>query len=244
MKILYKPSGAALEYAELGLNLVGKQGGCLHGCTYCYCPQAMHVDRQLFFSQVVVRKNLLALLEQDCRKLDPETCPVIHMSFIGDPYQPDANVLATTRQAIQLLIKYQLPFQILTKGGSRAFQDFDLLQDYPRCSFGTSLVWFDTYKQLQYEPNAASVVDRMRTIDQAKRLGIRTWVSLEPVIEPQQALWLIQSLYAVVDYWKIGKINHCKALGVGVDWPLFTNQVVNLLNSVHADFYIKESLRK
>ena len=121
--------------------------------------------------------------------------------------------------------------------------DFDLLRDYPRCSFGTSLVWMDTHKQQKYEPNAASVVDRMKTIDQAHRAGIRTWVSLEPVIEPEQALCLIQSLYANVDHWKVGKINHCQALGVGVDWESFTIQVVNLLNSVHADFYIKESLR-
>ena len=243
MKILYKPSGAALEYAELGLNLVGRQGGCLHGCIYCYCPQAMRMNRKLWFSQVVIRNNLLALLEQDCRQLDPATCPTIQLSFIGDPYQPNADVLQTTRQVIQLLIKYNLPFTILTKGGTRAFHDFDLLQGYSRCSLGTSLVWIDSVQQHQYEPGAASVRDRAEMIHQAKKAGIRTWMSLEPVIDPHQALQLIEYLYPDVDHWKIGRINHCKEVGVDVDWKLFTIQSVNLLNSVHADYYIKESLR-
>jgi len=37
--------------------------------------------------------------------------------------------------------------------------------------------------------------------------GIKTWVSLEPVIDPEQAIELIRLLHPYVGHWKAGKIN-------------------------------------
>lgn len=107
---------------------------------------------------------------------------------------------------------------------------------------GAALVWAETHLQYQYEPGAASVLDRVETIQTAKQAGIRTWVSVEPVIDPAQALRVIETLAPRVDHWKIGKINHCKDLGAGVDWPQFRRDAEALLTGIGASYYLKNSL--
>ena len=101
----------------------------------------------------------------------------------------------TTRQAIQILIDNGLRVMILTKGGMRAARDFDLLETYDRCRFGTTVVFRNQADASQWELNAPPVADRIQAIHQAHGRGIKTWVSLEPVIDPDQALELIQELH-------------------------------------------------
>ena len=92
------------------------------------------------------------------------------------------------------------------------------------------------------EPGAATIEDRVTAIDDAHSRGIKTWVSLEPVIDPGQALQLIRQLHPIVDHWKIGKINYNKEIENKVDWLEFRSKVLNLLHSLGADYYIKNSL--
>ena len=42
---IYKPSGAALEYGDLALNIYT---GCNHGCYYCFAPNVLHKTREAF----------------------------------------------------------------------------------------------------------------------------------------------------------------------------------------------------
>lgn len=69
--------------------------------------------------------------------------------------------------------------------------------------------------------------------------GIKTWVSLEPVIDPGQALELIRELHPIVDHWKVGKLNY---QALDVDWIKFREDVKALLESLGADYYLKKSL--
>jgi hypothetical protein len=149
--------------------------------------------------------------------------------------------LGLTRNAIQILIDNGLRVTILTKGGMRAARDFDLLETYDRCRFGTTVVFTNQADASRWEPNAPSVEDRIQAIHQAHGRGIKTWVSLEPVIDPDQALELIQALHPVVGHWKVGLLNYCK-LPRPVNWIQFRDDVRSLLDSLGADYYIKKSL--
>jgi len=62
-------------------------------------------------------------------------------------------------------------------------------------------------------------------------MGIRTWVSIEPVIDPDQALALIEERHPLVDHWKIGKINYDKEIENKIDWYKFREEGRNLLRS-------------
>ena len=47
-----------------------------------------------------------------------------------------------------------------------------------------------------------------------------------------------------VDFWKVGKLNHNKAVEQSVDWPKFRNAATALLEHDGCKYYIKEDLRK
>jgi len=85
------------------------------------------------------------------------------------------------------------------------------------------------------------VSERIDVIKAAQERGIKTWVSLEPVIDPNQALELIKLLHPVVDQWKVGKLNY-KHPDRRVDWIRFREEARELLDSLGADYYLKESL--
>lgn len=251
MKVIYEPKGRAKEYADLALNVYM---GCTHACLYCYAPGAAHKTREDYIAEAQPRKDIIKKLEKDCHELyynykdfgypTHEDIPYIHMSFLGDMYQPADDYLQLTRQAIEVFMKYDIPFQILTKGGSRAKRDFDLLEKYDKCKFGTTLVFFSPFLAQKWEPNTASVSDRINTIIDAHERRIKTWVSLEPVIDPEQALTLIEVIHPWVDEWKVGKINYNKEIEEKVDWIKFRTDVTNLLDKIGATYYLKNSLTK
>ena len=234
MNIIYEPQGKAKEYAELACNLYN---GCTHGCLYCYAKRYKQAE---YYKASNPKKDVIAKLKQDVEQLDGNT-PEILLSFQGDVYQPVEAELRLTRQALEILRDHSVPFTVLTKGGMRAVRDFDILEGY-NARFGTTLIFWEQVDANHYEPDAALLGDRIEAIKQAKKRGIPTWVSLEPVIDPEQALDIVKALHPIVDFWKVGKINHNKELEAKTNWKAFREQVTALLQEVGAKYYLKKSL--
>lgn len=238
MQIIYQPKGPAGEYSPLAANLYE---GCVHGCSYCYVPGMLRRKKPDFHTQAKPRPNVLDRLENDAKKLEDDNQEIL-LSFTSDPYQPLEEELGITRKAIQILIKNDLRFTVLTKSGHVVLRDFDLFSEYEKCRIGFTLVFISQTVSEKWEPHPQITIDaRIDALKTAHELGIRTWVSMEPVIEPDQALKLIRVLYPYVDHWKVGKLNyhsHAKS----VDWLKFKHDVVELLDSLGADYYIKRSL--
>jgi DNA repair photolyase len=237
MEIIYEPSGRAKEYASLAVNLYQ---GCDHRCIYCFGPSILRKKREIFHTINQPKKNALAKLAKAAEKLcKAKDNREILMSFVTDPYQVIENDQKITRQAIKMLVKYNLRFTILTKGGPTAVRDFDLLKKYPKASFGSTICFTKQDDAEHWEPNAPPIDMRIDAIKAAHDEGIKTWVSLEPVIDPDQALELIERLHPIVDHWKVGKINY---RNLEVDWLKFRKDVATLLDSVGASYYLKKSL--
>ncbi len=237
MAIIYQPAGRAREYSEWAANLYS---GCGHGCIYCYAPSACRRQRNEFHATPKPRKNVLKQLEKDCQRLQGKKMPRILFCFTTDPYQLIEKEHEITRQAIKMLHDHGLAVQILTKGGSRAERDFDLLT--PEDAFASTLTFLDEADSKMWEPGAASPQDRIDTIKEAHNAGIPTWVSLEPVIDPEQTLQIVRQTHEFVDLYKVGKLNyHPRAREV--DWGQFTKEVVALLKSLGKRYYIKKDLQ-
>ena len=92
----------------------------------------------------------------------------------------------------------------------------------------------------KWEPNAATVKGRVNAIQIAKDRGIKTWVSVEPVIDPVNALLVMGALKPFVDLWKVGKINYHKEIEDGIDWSRFLEDVKVELKD--CNYYIKNDL--
>lgn len=246
MNVIYEPKGRAREYSPLACNLYM---GCTHGCKYCYAPACMHKKPDEWHRAARARgDNVLRLFEKDCARLakdrpDDETRRVL-FCFLSDPYQPLENELHLTRQGIAIAAQHGIKVDILTKGDATLIeQDLPLMQQ-AGTHLGITLSFSKDASRREWEPMASTVQARLRILRKAHEMGIYTWVSMEPVIIPQEALEVIQKAHDCVDFWKVGKLNHNKKVEQSVNWPQFRDQAVALLESYSCKYYIKEDLRK
>jgi DNA repair photolyase len=236
-KIIYEPSGRAKEYGDLALNIYT---GCNFGCKYCFAPLILKKDRETFHKVSKARDNLLEKVEKDCQNNQFEGRRV-HLCFTCDPYQDIDVKLQLTREVLKLFKKYNVNFQILTKGGIRAIRDYDLYK--PGDSFGSTLTVYRYGDMHHWEPNAPDYFSRKHAIQEMHNAGIKTWVSLEPVICPEQTLEIIKDTYSWVDLYKIGPINYSE-LKKTINWKEFGHKAIQLLESYGKEYYIKEDLKK
>lgn len=236
MQAIYEPAGAAREYSPLACNLYQ---GCTHGCTYCFAPDCLRKSPEQFRSVTAPRPGILEQLDKDLAKLTDRTVPV-QFCFTSDPYQPDEHEHQTTRKALALCVKHGQAFQVLTKGGIRAHRDVDILKRGG--TFGTTLLFSEDADMVKWEPGAANVASRVNAIRFMHDRGVRTWVSVEPVVIPEQAVWLIRNLSDIVDEWRVGKLNH-NAHANTVDWTRFAREVLSALEDSGRDYMIKDALQ-
>lgn len=235
--VIYRPFGRALEYAPRALNLYQT---CDYACRYCYVPQAMHKKVKDFHQEAKPRKDILARIKKDCEKLRGMEEEVL-LCFGCDPYPRVGNEL--TREALFILAAYDMKVTILTKNPGLALRDFRLIAEN-EWSFGITLAWDDDKLRQDWEPNAPSVMSRIGGLIAAKAHGIRTWVSVEPVMDPDEAIQAIINMKPHVDHFKVGKLNgrtpETREIEKGIDWRGFASRVRMELHG-HS-FYIKKDL--
>ena len=234
MSIIYEPRGKAREYSDLAVNLYT---GCSHACRYCYCPAILRKTIDAWASDPQPRKGVLRELERDAKKLRGDPREIL-LSFMSDPYHSD-EAAGLTREALQLLEQYDLRVQILTKGGRRSTQDFDILSRN-RWKYGTTIIFRNETLREQWEPGAPPIAERVDALHQAHAMGIFTWVSIEPVVDPVEAIHVVETLRGEVDLWKIGKLNHDREREAAIDWQRFLVDVEAVLVGEH--YLIKKDL--
>ena len=237
MSVIYEPKGKAREYCELAVNLYK---GCNYGCSYCYVPAATFQSREKFL-MTFPKENIIERLKLEAPKYAGRE---VFMSFSHDPYLSIDSVYLLTRKAINILHEFYITVRILTKAGKRSMRDFDLLSANPHKSwYGATLTFLNEKESQEYEPLAAPPVDRMAALSIAHDKGIRTWVSLEPVIKPEQSLDIIKVTYDFVDEYKIGKWNY-DTRGDEIDWRDFGLKAIELCKKYNKKFYIKKDLAR
>lgn len=238
MTVIYEPRGKAREYSPLACNLYS---GCEHGCIYCYAPAATRADYKNFI-QAKPRKDILKQVEKDCQNWKGKK-DIVLLCFTCDPYQPLETEYRITQKTIYMLNIYGFPVQILTKGGLRAIRDFNLLQKNPDNAFSVTLTLDNPKLSQQWEPKAAPPEERIESLKIAHSMGIKTWVSFEPVIDPDAVYRMIEITHNFVDLYKVGKLNyhpHAKE----IDWRHFGLEVKSILNNLQKPYYIKKDLNE
>lgn len=235
MQTIYEPKGRAKEYGELALNLYR---GCSHGCFYCYAPKVLRITREDFLDPQP-KPNIIEKL----KKTAPQyTGLEVFLCFTCDPYQPIDSKLRLTRQALEIFAQNEIKPTILTKGGIRSTRDFDILFNCDG-KYGATLTYLDPALSQLEEPTAAPPQERIEALKQAHESRIYTWVSLEPVIDPEQSLEIIRMTHEYVNEYRVGKWNHDER-AKEIDWKAFTQKAVTLLEKYNKKYYIKEDLRK
>ncbi len=228
MKPIYRPKGKAAEYAEWALNIYT---GCTNGCEYCYAPKVLRKSREDFAS-ASVREGIVAAVERQLTGGAFED-KMIHLCFTCDPY-PNGVDTTPTREVIRLIKEAGAHVQILTKNPIAATQDLDLLDAGDM--FGVTI----TGAPQKVEPYTDPPHRRLHVLENAKKRGIGTWVSCEPVYCPEDIYRLIEEC-DFIDLFKIGKLNYHESV---IDWGEFGRICEELCQRYGRNYLIKESLRK
>lgn len=230
MRPIYKPKGRAGEYGDYAINIYT---GCTHGCTYCYArDMAKRFGTYAGWKNVKPRESIVEAVKEQLAGMKGGG-KLIHLCFTCDPY-PYGIDTTPTREIIKAIKESGNRVQILTKSGARAIRDFDLLDENDW--FGVTITGADE----SMEPNADRAEDNFIELVKAHHMGIKTWISFEPVIAPKAVLkWIEQTYFA--DKIKIGKLNHRKS---DVDWKAFGKDCEALCRRLHLNYYIKDDLRK
>ncbi|QAT48572.1 hypothetical protein EQM14_01565 [Caproiciproducens sp. NJN-50] len=235
MKPIYEPKARAKEYGDLAINIYT---GCPHNCFYCFAPSVLHRSREDFSGHVEPRKDIVRAVK---RQLESEhiTGKLIHLCFTCDPY-PLGYDSFSTREIIKAIKAAGNHVQILTKNGTDAIHDFDLLDredwfgvtyaGYPNLTDGISPA----------EPGAGTPFWRLQALKGAHAAKINTWVSCEPVLSASDVLLLIEK-GNYIDKFKIGKMNYHPS---NIDWKAFGEAAEAACKKYGRNYYIKEDLRK
>lgn len=216
-KCIYQPTGAAKEYGTWVCNLYN---GCRHQCNYCYCRRGawkdvLGVDEPVLKKQVGRNEEEAYLtFMRELRQHRDEILQAgdgLFFSFSTDPMQREE--IALTMRCVRECVAQQVPVQILTKAtwwtrvGNTMEGDYLLqLADWRKfITVGVTLTGHD-----ELEPGAPSSRDRIVMLERLLQCGIRTFVSLEPVVDLESSLAMFLDTLPFTSEYRIGLMSPYK----------------------------------
>lgn len=162
--------------------------GCAHNCVYCDGRAEKYQVEGEFGEEVAVKINAIEILR---RELDPKRkrvplkkCFMMVGGGVGDSYQPIEQKYQLTRQALELMLEFNLPAHVLTKS-TLIERDIDILQKInkqTRAIVNFSFSSVDDEISAIFEPGVPSPSRRLETIVKFKQAGIPCGLFLMPVI--------------------------------------------------------------
>ena len=232
MALIYEPEGKAGEYSPYALNIY--LNGCNHACSYCYCPDWARRYGRPWTTTPTPRALSWKTLEREAE----ETTRQVGLSFLGDPYCAAEREYRATREALAVLAGARCSVAVLTKGGSRCLDDLDAFKRWPegRVQVGATLTFLTESRSREVEPGAAVPEDRLAALQTLHAAGVRTWASIEPVIDADESLAVIEASLPFVAAYKVGKLNHEKD---AVDWRAFAPRAVAVIRQAGRRVYVK-----
>ena len=153
--------------------------GCAHGCVYCYARfmQRFHPHAEEWGRFVDVKVNAVDVLKRQLRRAAPGT---VFVSSACDGWQPIESDLRLTRRCCELLLERGFNLHVLTKS-ALVLRDLDLLRNRA-VTLGGTLTTLDEEIRKEWEPNAASVAERLKVLAEARAAGIETTVMFGPLL--------------------------------------------------------------
>ncbi len=182
MQIRFIKAKSILNRSKLGGYTLNPYLGCLHGCVYCYNH---HFIKAIGYQEkwgnfLEIKFNAPEILEKEIRsgKLKDE----VFLSTITDPYNPLEKIHQLTRKCLEILLKYQWSVSILTKS-DLILRDLDLFKKFKyRIEIGFTITTLNPVAQKILEPAASLVERRIDALKKIKKLGLKTYVFIGPIL--------------------------------------------------------------
>lgn len=200
-KAIYNPQGKAGEYSQWACNFYN---GCSNDCEYCYCKRGFmsHVwDNKPHLKKCFKdERKALEIFEKELfQNIRALTKSSIFFTFSSDPMLPEVKRIYWAATACAL--SYDVRVQFLTKRAD--FVDDHFLQHNRFCkthiAFGFTLTGCD-----DKEPGASSNQERIEAMRILHERGFKTFASIEPIVDFDSSLRMIQETQGFCDLYKIG----------------------------------------
>jgi len=194
--------------------------GCQHGCSYCYARYIKkftgHLEPWGLF--VDVKINAAELLRAEIKKKKRGR---VWISGLCDPYQPLEAKYELTRKCLEILAANGWPVTIQTRS-PLVLRDLDILKGAKDLEAGLSVTTADDKIRMLFEPYATPIKDRIDTLDELHRSGIRTYAMIAPMLPGAEGL--VAALDGKVDYIIVDRMNYHHA-----DWIYRKNRMEDKL---------------
>lgn len=174
---------------------INPYSACSFNCLYCYIRGSKygeHMERALS-----VKINAVELLRKQLRpKAKKKQYGFIVLSSATDPYLKVEKEYQLTRQLLEVILEYRFPVHIITKS-DLVTRDIDLLHEINKRAIlpedlkeklpGGTIVSFSFSTLLDevariFEPGATSPSIRLKTVEEIKKSGLKTGISLMPLL--------------------------------------------------------------
>jgi DNA repair photolyase len=203
--------------------------GCEHGCHYCY---ARFIKRFSGHSEpwgkfVDIRINASDLLQIEIKRKKRAS---VWISGLCDPYQPLEAEYKITRKCLEILVDNNWPVVIQTRS-SLVLRDIDIIKRAEDFEVGLTVTTSDDEIRKLFEPDAPPIKERLTTLDELHRSGIRTYAMIAPILPGAETL--PYTLEGKVDHIIVDRMNYHYA-----DWVY---KKYGLEDKLSDDFFQKTS---
>ncbi len=161
--------------------------GCEHNCVYCnarYTHEYLGLSTGEFANRIVIKDNAAEVLDREFSKKTWNTKLTVNLATVTDPYQPAENRFRITRELLNVFLKHQNSLLLTTKS-NLVLRDIDVLTEISREGFlnvAITLPTLDEELRKKIEPRAATVEDRLNTIQKLHEAGITVGVIAVPLL--------------------------------------------------------------
>lgn len=210
--LLYK---SRTGYADYCLNHIE---GCSHGCRYpCYAfinrKKAGHIKTYKEWRQPKIVLNALDILDKEIPEYKGKIRSV-YLCFSTDGFMfKNKDVRDLSLKVIDKLNENRIPCIVLTKGILP--KELADRNSFSRNNeYGITLVSLEEDFRKQFEPNTASLKDRISSLKYLHKKGYKTWVSMLPYPPPsiiKQDLNRILKAVSFVNKIFFGKLNYVQS---------------------------------
>lgn len=207
-KAIYTTKGAAYEYGRVGCNFYT---GCPHNCEYCYLKRGI-TGKALGKTDVTLKKcfkdeeDAFQVFVREIKKHKDE-CLLhgVFFSFTTDPMIPETRWL-TMRAIVACRTEGIVP-TVLTKCATFLEDDeriLPMLVALPKQTRRYVRIGFTLTGRDDMEPNASTNAERIKAMEQLHTLGFSTFASIEPVVDWESSLRVIEQSLPFCEHYKIG----------------------------------------
>ena len=204
MKVKPIQSKTILSASKIHDYVINPYIGCEHGCQYCYARfiKKFTGHTEPWGQFVDIKTNAADLLQVEIKKKKRAS---VWVSGLCDPYQPLEAEYKLTRKCLEILAFYQWPVVIQTRS-SLVLRDIDILRGAENFEVGLSITTADDGIRKIFEPNAPPIPERIDTLDELHRAGIKTYAMIAPILPGADEL--ANALAGKADYILVDRMNY------------------------------------